>query len=1477
MSSVNLTQIDLEPAIVRHPLTIAANARVAEAIAIMSAGGATCELTCEVDSEEYLLLTAAQSSCVLVLEDTQLVGILAEQDLVRFGSSGKNPSEVTIAEVMVRSVMALPESEFTDIFVPLGLFQLHHLRHLPLVDDRGQVTGLITQESLRQILRPVDLLHLRTAADVMGKEVIHAEPTASILELSQRMTAHRVSSVFLVEPGDRDRLLPIGIVTERDIVQFLALELNFAQIQAQTVMSAPVFSIRPDTSLWTTRMLMQERRINRIAVTDAQGYLLGIVTQSNLLNALNPMEIYRVVQSLEQKTAQLEAEKLQLLQSRNRELEQQVRSRTAKLQEQAKRERLIVRISERVHSSLDLQDILNTAVIEVRSFLKCDRIIVFQFEPDWSGTIVAESVGEGWRKSLSNQIKDSCFQAQAQELFASGRNLAVGNIYDTDYTPCHLNLLEQYQVKANLVVPILVSGKLWGLLIGHQCTDYRSWLPEELTLLNEISIQLAIAIQQATAYQKAQIELFERQKAEAALYKLNLELEGKVEERTAELLESQQRYQALMNGASDAILLADIKGNLIAANQKAEEMLGYPRDELTQLHMSQIHPPEALETAKAHFSEVKLHGVGSLLSSIALRKDGKQVPVEITASLIEVGGEQIAQGIFRDVTDRRRNEIENQVLRERLQFVLSSSPAAIYACSSEGNYGTTFMSENILGITGYSPEEFLRDSNFWTTHIHPEDASRIFAGLANLFEQGHYIHEYRFLHKDGSYRWMRDELKLVRDDRGVPIEIVGYFADISDLKLAEVELQKSQQLVQQIADSSPNILYLYDVQEERNVYANREIMSTLGYTAKEIQSMGNNLNQNIVHPDDLSLIPAYYAQINAAPEGAIFDSEHRMRHANGEWRWFYNRNTVFSRDDRGRVKLIIGTAQDITDRKRLEQEQNRLLSILEASTDYIGIVDAKGNVIWNNTAKKKLCGLKSDAEVRQRHLTDYHPQRIVDLVTQEGLPTAIATGSWMGETVLLDAEGQEVPVSQLILAHKAPNGEVEFFSSMMRDIRAQKEYEQRLERSNAELIRATRLKDEFLANMSHELRTPLNAVLGMSEILLEEVFGALNNRQKQAIATIEQSGNHLLELINDILEVSKIEAGKLELDISKVEVTRLCESSLVFIKQQATQKKIQVKTNLANDLGEISVDERRMRQVLINLLNNAVKFTPEGGQIALNVYLEETLESSQAEVPPKNKRIVPCFICFSVNDTGIGIAATDIDKLFQPFVQLDSGLSRKYEGTGLGLTLVKQIAELHSGSVSVQSELGKGSCFTVRLPLLCNLIEPTTPQPSISVSLSQEGGSGLSVPSSSTSKSEGIAQPTVKLPLILIAEDNQATVDILSDYLENCGYRLIYAIDGLEAIALTKAQVPDLILMDIQMPNMDGLEATRRIRADRKVSHIPIVALTALAMSGDREACLEVGANEYLTKPVRLKQLNTTIRALLASGSQETDGARSIC
>jgi PAS domain S-box-containing protein len=399
---------------------------------------------------------------------------------------------------------------------------------------------------------------------------------------------------------------------------------------------------------------------------------------------------------------------------------------------------------------------------------------------------------------------------------------------------------------------------------------------------------------------------------------------------------------------------------------------------------------------------------------------------------------------------------------------------------------------------------------------------------------------------------------------------------------------------------------------------------------------------------------------------------------------------------------------------------------------------------------------------------------------------------------------------------------------------------QRLELINQELLYATHRKNEFLATMSHELRTPLNAILGMSEALQDKIFGDLNERQIKSLRTVRRSGQHLLSLINDILDVSKIEAGKLEIEVVTTGVENLCSSSLMFIKQQAFNKQIKLEVQLPPAVGNIAVDERRMRQVLINLLSNAVKFTPAGGRIILSVTRQEKEDSEDGS----------SWIEFKVTDTGIGISAVDRDKLFQPFVQLDSSLNRQYAGTGLGLTLVKQIVELHGGNVQFQSELHQGSCFTVHLPQTCLLSDQDTCSFSIFDSLTSHPHMSNQQPTSS--------------PLILLAEDEEANISTFSSYLIAKGYRLIMAEHGQKAIDLTHSERPDLILMDIQMPHVDGIEAITVIRQNPELVGIPIIALTALAMSGDRERCLAAGASDYLTKPVKLKQLNQKIREWLS-------------
>jgi signal transduction histidine kinase/ActR/RegA family two-component response regulator len=416
-----------------------------------------------------------------------------------------------------------------------------------------------------------------------------------------------------------------------------------------------------------------------------------------------------------------------------------------------------------------------------------------------------------------------------------------------------------------------------------------------------------------------------------------------------------------------------------------------------------------------------------------------------------------------------------------------------------------------------------------------------------------------------------------------------------------------------------------------------------------------------------------------------------------------------------------------------------------------------------------------------------------------------------------------------------------FFSMMER----QENLLQQLQLTNTQLIESHRLKDSFLANMSHELRTPLNAILGMTESLQEHIFGAVNDRQLDALQTVERSGNHLLELINDILDLAKIESGQIDLDFAIASIPSIAQASLEFVKQQALKKQIQLTIKLAPNLPNLLIDERRIRQALINLLNNAVKFTPTGGGAV-------TLEVTQLpSVPNKTADTTQDYLQISISDTGIGIAPENIQKLFQPFIQIDSALNRQFEGTGLGLALVKRIVELHGGYVDLTSELGVGSCFSILLPCL-PLSNPQT-----------EIGSG-NRPVKPLETELATTYTDVRQDfLILIVDDDEVNSMTVSSYLKVKGYRVLLAKDGKEAIALTKAHKPDLILMDIQMPVMDGLEATQQIRLDPNLVDIPIIALTALAMAGDRERFLEAGASDYLAKPVKLKNLAKMVQTLL--------------
>ncbi|WP_103670721.1 PAS domain S-box protein [Pseudanabaena sp. BC1403] len=573
------------------------------------------------------------------------------------------------------------------------------------------------------------------------------------------------------------------------------------------------------------------------------------------------------------------------------------------------------------------------------------------------------------------------------------------------------------------------------------------------------------------------------------------------------------------------------------------------------------------------------------------------------------------------------------------------------------------------------------------------------------------------------------------------------------------------------------------------------------------------------------------------------------------------------------IGTVVGASKIARDITAIKQSQSQLRDITNAlnNTALVAITDVNGTITFANDKFCEISKYSREELIGQNHRilnSGHHPHNFFANMWKE-----IASGKiWQGEIKNRTKDGCFYWVDTTIIPFINDQGNPYQYLAVRQDIT-------NLKRNESKLMQAIRLKDEFLANMSHELRTPLNAILGMSESLQEQILGPINTRQSDAISMIEKSGEHLLSLINDILELSKIESGKLELDIEKVAIEQLCKSSLSFVKQQAFKKQIQINVKLSQDLGEMILDQRRMRQVLINLLTNAVKFTATGGKVTLEVYyepLEITFvehKSLKAILQPNSPdwKYEDCdlkdsrYLCFSVTDTGIGISPADQEKLFQPFVQIDSKLNRQYEGTGLGLALVKRIVELHGGNVRLRSKLNEGSCFTVRLPYICQApnIEGISPTHSSIAPKTNTKGISQSDNKSDIASEKFDDRKVVNPPLIMLAEDNEANVMTVSSYLKAKEYRVIIAQNGVEAIAIAKEKRPDLILMDIQMPVMDGLTAIAQIRLDPSLIDIPIIALTALAMEDDRDRCLAVGANEYMSKPIKLKQLDLLMQKLL--------------
>jgi len=520
----------------------------------------------------------------------------------------------------------------------------------------------------------------------------------------------------------------------------------------------------------------------------------------------------------------------------------------------------------------------------------------------------------------------------------------------------------------------------------------------------------------------------------------------------------------------------------------------------------------------------------------------------------------------------------------------------------------------------------------------------------------------------------------------------------------------------------------------------------------------------------------------------------------------------------GNPNRFITFNTDISERRASEEVNQQLLNILNESPDLISTSTIDGTILYLNPAGFRMLGMPEDTDLSKLHIPDFHPAWALRKVEQEGIPATLAEGSWQGETAMLHSDGHEVPVFQTILVHRDREGKPGYLSTICPDISRQKADEENLIAAKLASEAANLSKSTFLANMSHEIRTPMNGIIGMTHLALQT---DLNDNQRNYISKAHYSAENLLGILDDILDFSKMEAGKLELEQINFQLGKVIDNYLNVLQLKAEEKSVQLTVDVAADVHLALVgDPLRLGQVLINLGGNALKFSDTGDTVNLQVSLRE---DSEKEV----------LLLFSLHDQGIGMSEEHLANLFTAFNQADSSTTRKYGGTGLGLSISRNIVQLMGGEIWVESDLGKGSTFyfTARLG--------KHDQAADSGSSEQLSGPGI--------------QDRVKNLVgsrILLVEDNDINQELVYELLSNKGIEVETADNGQQALEMLVKKHFDGVLMDCQMPVMDGYEATRRIRQQAELKDLPIIALTANTMKGDREKVLDVGMNDHIAKPI---------------------------
>lgn len=887
------------------------------------------------------------------------------------------------------------------------------------------------------------------------------------------------------------------------------------------------------------------------------------------------------------------------------------------------------------------------------------------------------------------------------------------------------------------------------------------------------------------------------------------------------LYERLREKQALDSHA--IVSIADSNGDITYVNDKFCEITGYQPEELIgQSHRilkSGIHPPEFFSQMWKTITSGQIwHG-----EVCNKRKDGSFYWVKASITpFIDKDGKPYKYISYRtEITSTKLAE-------ERLRQLLGSLGEGVYGTDITGR--CTFANKAALDMLGYTQEEILGKNTFELFSLYDSNKqSPIPNNPVALTLSDHQRHsaECFFKTHDGSV--LPVELtatpKLENDIcKGAQV----IFRDISRRKLIEEKLRKSEDRFR-MAQNYANIgSWEWNI-ETNDLFWSDKIAPLFGYPEGELKTSYENF-LNAIHPEDKDRV---ISAINRCIDNnQTYFVEHRVIWPDKKIRWVSEHGNVVRNSDGKAIKML-GVVIDIHRQKVTEQqlrrsEANLLLfrHIFEASNQYICITDRHGELTYVNPSLCQRLGY-SKQELSQQHFKTLIPRRVFKHV-KDNLDRVLKQGqSWNGQVPVQCKDGSEFISISNIGAILDQSGEIENIFNIFSDFSAELTRRQELDKAKVAAEKANQAKSEFLSSMNHELRTPLNSIIGFAQLM--EFDNTLEIDQQENLQEIIKAGKHLLQLINDVLDLAKIEAGHIEISLEQVALQGSISECINLIKPLADARAITINTSQFANLT-VKADKTRLKQIVLNLLSNAVKYNRQNGKIVINVYA-----------------IDKEFLKIEISDTGVGIPPNRTHEVFQPFNRLNAEQSG-IEGSGVGLPVTKRLTELMGGRIGVKSDIGQGSTFWIELPSDALITDPEIDTETI----------------------YHVQKTTLcdkKQYRVLCIDDNPANIKLLKhilSHLENI--ETLTSFTSQLGLELAIAHTPDLIFLDINMPDMNGYNVLTKLKHNQSTADIPVVAITANATTKDIEKGLNAGFDDYITKPIVIKQFLETVDKMLSQG-----------